>query len=106
MLANSVVPAWVNNRMPQDEAIVPAPRNQLGRAALMLGLLAWVFAFVPVVGELVAAPAALAAIVFGLLGLRRADQGVATNTGEAVTGVLLGTASGLVMLLVLAVTLG
>lgn len=68
----------------------------------MLGVVALLFTFVPVVGEFVAAPAALLAVVLGLVGLGRVWRGAATNAAEAVTGSLLGTVSGLTLLLIAA----
>jgi hypothetical protein len=61
---------------------------------------------VPIVGEFVAAPAGLLAVVFGLVGLGRVWQGVATNGGKAAAGSALGVVAGLVLALVLAATVG
>ena len=75
--------------MSQNEPPQFVPRNGLGGASFVLGVVALVFAFVPIVGEFVAAPAALLAVVFGLVGLGRVWRGVATNGGEAAAGSLL-----------------
>ena len=83
-----------------------APRNGPGGAALLLGLIAVVFALIPIVGEFVAAPAALLAIVLGLVGLGRVDQGIATNGGQALAGSVLGVVAGFIVFLVMAATLG
>jgi hypothetical protein len=90
--------------MSQNEPPQFVPRNGLGGASFVLGVVALVFAFVPIVGEFVAAPAALLAVVFALVGLGRVWRGVATNGGEAAAGSLLGVVAGLVLLLVLAAT--
>jgi hypothetical protein len=82
------------------------PRNGLGSAALVLGLVALPFVFVPIIGEFVAAPAALLAIVLGLVGLGRVDRGIATNGGEALAGSILGLVSAFVMFLIIAATVG
>lgn len=82
------------------------PRNGLGNAALVLGLVAAGFTFVPLVGVFVAGPSAPLALVFGLTGLLRAEEGRATNKGAAVTGGLLGLASTIVLVVILAATIG
>lgn len=79
-------------------------RNGPGSTALVLGVVALVFAFVPIVGEFVAAPSALLAIVLGLVGLGRVEKGVATNGGQALAGSILGLAAGLILFLVFAAT--
>ncbi|MCE0487270.1 hypothetical protein [Ornithinimicrobium sediminis] len=68
-------------------------RNGAGDAAFTLGVLAMVFVFVPIVGDLVAVPSALAAVVLGAVGIVRAEQGLATNPGKALSGALLGVLS-------------
>lgn len=67
----------------------PGPENGLGTAGLVLAILAFLGAFVPLVG-LLGVPVALVAIVLAVLGLVRVSVGRATNRGSAVTGVLLG----------------
>lgn len=79
-----------------------SPRNGLGSFSLVLGLLAFVFAFFPIVGEYVAAPAAVLAIGLGLAGLRRVDKEIATNGRDALAGVVLGILSGFIIFLVYA----
>lgn len=60
-------------------------RNGLGTAALVLGLVA-----LPLC--LLIGPAVLA-IVFGVMGMRRAQRGEATNRGMALAGTILGGVS-------------
>lgn len=92
--------------MSRDDSPQSVPRNGMGGASFVLGVVALVFAFVPIVGEFVAAPAALLAVACGLAGLGRVWRGVATNGAEAVAGSLLGTVAGIFLLLVTAATVG
>ena len=80
------------------------PRNGAGALALWTGLLALAFAFFPFVGEFVSVPTALVAIVAGWVGMQRADRFVATNGGEAITGLLLGVGGLAVTAIVMAAT--
>lgn len=82
------------------------PRNGLGSTAFVAGVVALVFAFIPVIGEFVAFPAAALAIAFGLVGFDRALRGVATNGREALAGSVLGVASGVILVLIFAATAG
>ncbi|SDT10655.1 hypothetical protein [Jiangella sp. DSM 45060] len=81
------------------------PRG-LGGPALFTGVLALVFAFVPFVGEFVAAPAAVIAIVLGLIGWDRAEKGLADDGARALTGGVLGLVAALVVLFVYLATMG
>jgi tetrahydromethanopterin S-methyltransferase subunit C len=81
-----------------------SPRNGAGELALGMGLVALAFSFFPIVGEFVAAPAAVLAVVAGSVGVRRADRGLATNPVPAWTGIGLGVAAGLMTLLVFVAT--
>ncbi len=58
-----------------------APQNGMGTAALVLGIVQF-FCF-PLIGSILA-------IVFGKIGMDRADQGLATNRGSAKAGFILG----------------
>lgn len=64
-----------------------APSNGLGTTALVLGVLAILLAFVPILG-FVSYPLAILGIVFGLVGLRRVSRHVATNRGVALAGLI------------------
>ena len=66
----------------------PAPRNGLGTAGFVLGLLAALFAMIPIIG-VIAWPLAILGLVFGLLGISRARKGAATNKGLAIAGTVL-----------------
>jgi len=79
--------------MEDDLPVPPALRNGAGTAALIAGIVALVFAFVPVIGDFVAIPVGLTAVVCGWIGVERADRGTATNHLEALTGACLGAAA-------------
>lgn len=76
----------------------PTPRNGMGTAALVLGIVAILFAFIPFVG-FVSYPLAILGIIFGLLGLSRVGKKVATNRGVTLTGLILSVI-GLVLVIV------
>ena len=63
----------------------PAPRNGMGTAALILGIVALVLA-IPIVGLL----PGVVAVVLGIIGVRRANRGEATNRGMAIGGIVTG----------------
>jgi len=63
-----------------------SPKNGLGVAALVLGILALLTSFTVLGGVLFG----LLAIVLGLVGRGRAKRGEATNGGMALAGVILG----------------
>lgn len=81
-------------------APAPAPRNGLGLAALILGVIAILTCWVVIGGVF-----GLLAIVLGVLGAGRARRGRATNRGVAITGIVTG-AIGLVLSIVIVVTAG
>ncbi|NHI16299.1 hypothetical protein [Microbacterium excoecariae] len=64
--------------------------NGPGLASLALGFVAVLFAVVPVIGELVALAPAVAAVVLGIAGVRRHEQGRASGAWSAVGGAILG----------------
>lgn len=66
------------------------PQNELGTAALVLGIIAAVFAFIPIAGIFIAIPLAVLATIFGTIGIVRAVKGRATNKGSAISGTALG----------------
>ena len=77
------------------------PLNGWGTAALVCAVVSLVVGLVPVVGDLVALPLAVAAVGCGIRGLFRVEDGLATNPGTAVAGILIGFVSGLLSLLTL-----
>ncbi|MDX6243529.1 MAG: hypothetical protein QOE76_1252 [Frankiales bacterium] len=66
---------------------VLAPRNGLGTAALVIGILALLSGII-----LVGALLGIIAIVLGFAGRARAKRGEATNPGSAMAGILTGLA--------------
>lgn len=71
----------------------PQPKNGLGTAALVLGIVAAVFSFIPVVGIFLAIPLGILALIFGGIGMFRAFRGSASNKGVAISGTALGIAA-------------
>ena len=65
-------------------------REGLGDAALTCGVVAMVFVFVPIIGDFVALPAALAAMSLCVVGVIDENRGVATSSGKVLAGGLLG----------------
>ncbi|THV28008.1 DUF4190 domain-containing protein [Glycomyces paridis] len=68
------------------------PRNGLGTAALVCGIIAVVTSFIPGLNWFTW-PLGVLAIVFGAIGWSRANKGQATNKGIAITGLVLGILS-------------
>jgi hypothetical protein len=64
-----------------------APRNGMGIAALILGIIG-LLTFWTVFGGILLG---LLALIFGILGFRRTRRGEATNSGVSVTGIVLGS---------------
>ena len=58
-----------------------APQNGMGTAALVMGILQ--FFCLGIIGSILA-------IIFGRMGMKRAEQGLATNGGMAKAGFVLG----------------
>ncbi len=50
-------------------------RNGVGSIALITGIVALVFAFVPIIGDLVTVPTGIVAVTCGWVGFNRADRG-------------------------------
>jgi len=70
----------------------PKPRNGLGVAGLVFGILALLTCWIPIVGLVLG----IVAIVLGALGRSRVKKMQATNGGVALTGLILGVLSTLV----------
>ena len=79
--------------MPPEQSSKAKSHNGAGVAALALGVVAAVVVFIPLLGMVVAGPAAPAALLCGLIGIARAEEGTASNKGMAVAGALLGLGS-------------
>ena len=67
--------------MPGSPVPGAAPQNGMGTAALVMGILQ--FFCLGTVGSILA-------ILFGKIGMNKADQGLATNRGAAKAGFILG----------------
>ena len=83
-------------------APVPAPRNGLGVAALVLAILALV-ASCSVVGGLILG---IAAVILGFLARGRVTRGEANNGGIALTGIILGSLAVVISLAFIAMYVG
>ena len=66
---------------PTPGAAPAAPQNGMGTAALVMGILQ--FFCLGTIGSVLA-------ILFGKIGMNKADQGLATNRGSAKAGFVLG----------------
>ncbi|GAB3221582.1 hypothetical protein GCM10027447_07370 [Glycomyces halotolerans] len=64
----------------------PQPKNGLGTAGMVVGIIGIVLAWCGIVGIVLA----VLAVSFGGVGVARANRGEATNKGMALTGVILG----------------
>ena len=67
---------------------VEQPRNGLGTAGFVLGLIGLLISFLPIVG-VVAWPLVILGLIFSLVGYSRGRSGRATNKGLALAGVIL-----------------
>jgi uncharacterized protein YacL len=76
-----------------------APRNGIGTAALVFGIIGLITCWT-VIGGLVLG---LLAAILGFVGRGRANRGEATNGGSAVAGVVLGLVSVVVAIVLIAV---
>lgn len=68
-------------------------RYTVGDYALTFGLAAVACAAIPVIGDVIAAPVAVLAIVLGLIGIWRWDEGLAPKVLPAAAGASLGALS-------------
>jgi uncharacterized membrane protein len=67
-----------------------APRNGLGTAALVLGIIGLLVGWVPIIGTAIGIILGIIAIVLGVVGRGRAKRGEASNGGVALGGLILG----------------
>lgn len=75
---------------PQPQYQPPQPRNGMGTASFVLGLLAALFSMIPIIG-VIGWPLSILGLVFGILGIARARKGEATNKGLAIAGTVLAS---------------
>ncbi len=80
------------------------PKNGLGTAGFVLGLVGLIFAFIPLIG-IIAWPMTILGLIFGIVGTMRASRGQASNKGLAITAVVL-SAIGLVICFVWTLAFG
>jgi hypothetical protein len=90
--------------VPRTARREPADPNTPGELSLPLGIVALLCSFVPVLGEFLATPTGLAAIVLGVVGVLRNERGSATNYGQSLAGATLGILALLIVLFMTAVT--
>lgn len=83
--------------VPTPPAAVP-PRNGLGTAGFVVGLVGLVFSPIPFIG-IIAWPLVILGLIFSAVGLARVKKGKATNKGLSITGIVV-SALGLVVCIV------
>ncbi|MFF2330517.1 MULTISPECIES: DUF4190 domain-containing protein [unclassified Streptomyces] len=66
----------------------PAPSNGMGTAAMVLGILAVCLFCVYGIPSLILG---VLALIFGILGRKRVQRGEATNSGQALAGIIMGS---------------
>jgi hypothetical protein len=69
------------------QVVLRGDRNGLGTAALVLGIVAVVFSFIPLVG-IIAWPIGITGLILGFVGLARVNRREATNRGVAIAGLI------------------
>jgi len=69
------------------QVVLRGDRNGLGTAALVLGITAVIFSFIPLVG-IIAWPIGITGLVLGFVGLARVNRREATNRGVAIAGLI------------------
>ncbi|WP_409184618.1 DUF4190 domain-containing protein [Amycolatopsis sp. VS8301801F10] len=87
---------------PAPAAPPAPPKNGLGTAGFVLGLVGLIFAFLPIIG-IIAWPLVILGIIFSALGFVRTRSGKATNKGLSIAGLVLSVI-GLVICIVWTVT--
>jgi hypothetical protein len=72
---------------PGPQIVVRGDRNGLGTAALVLGIVAVIFSFIPLVG-IIAWPIGITGLILGFVGLARVNRREATNRGVTLAGLV------------------
>lgn len=80
----------------------PSSPSRFGDASLTCGVLALVFAFVPIIGDVVTIPTALLAIALGVLGVIRGDHGLESHPNKSFAGVILGLLAAIITMMTFA----
>lgn len=73
----------------------PGPRNGFGTTAMVFGIIGVVLA-IACIGAFLGLPLGIGAIILGVIGLRIANRGEATNRSQALTGLILGIVASLI----------
>ncbi|GAA2101078.1 hypothetical protein GCM10009801_74040 [Streptomyces albiaxialis] len=81
-----------------------AAGNRPGELSLALGIVALLGSFFPVIGDFVAAPLGVLALLLGARGVWNSERGRATNFGPSLIGATLGALAVLIAALMFAVT--
>jgi hypothetical protein len=79
----------------------PGHQNGLGTAGMVLGIIALVLFFTILVGLI----CGVLAIIFGVIGRKRAREGLATNGGNATAGLVTGIIAVVITLLFAAIVI-
>lgn len=77
----------------RDERRSSRKQYTAGEYALAFGLIAVACVLIPVIGDVLSAPVAVAAVSFGLIGIWRWDEGRAQRVLPAAVGAALGAIS-------------
>lgn len=67
----------------------PRPKNGMGTAALVLGILALLASFIPLLSLFTAVPLGLLGVIFAIVGYGRLSKGNATNKASTTVGLIL-----------------
>jgi hypothetical protein len=86
---------------PQPQAYPAQPSNSMGVTSLVLGIVGLVFSFIPVIG-VIAWPLVILGIIFGGVGINKANQVPGMQKGMAIAG-LVCSIVGLAMCLIWAI---
>jgi hypothetical protein len=90
-------------QFPMQQPPMQPPRNGLGVAALVVGIVGTLFGFLFFMFWL-SGPLGVLALIFGIVGLGRVRKGQADNKGVAITGIILGGVATVLAVIGLVVT--
>jgi hypothetical protein len=76
---------------PQEATPTRTPKNGLGTAGFVLGLIGLIFSFIPIIG-VIAWPLVILGIIFAAVGVARVRKHRATNKGLTIAGLILSVA--------------
>jgi hypothetical protein len=96
-------PGYAGYPMPPYGAWPPqTARNGFGITAMVLGIVGTVLG-IACFGAVLGLPLGIAAIIFGIIGLRLANRGEASNRSQALTGLILGIVSVVISAVMIAI---